>query len=131
MSERSIVKTIAGLTQDGYVFRSSDATSRIAEEKNGLNKLKNRDDFLSSYNEVIRFMFILSLMVGYDIRQDKVHPTLKVFLKHYLSVDDKDISDLVGARHSLKYNGFRPTINDRILLSKIRKELIAICGSNG
>lgn len=111
------------MDQIGIVKRSVDSGSRIFEEKYRLKLLRNRDDFLSLYNEVVRYMFILCLMEGYDIRQDKVHSGLRIFLAEYLCYEDEDMSDLVIARHSKKYKGSRPSIRMRMLLSRVRNQL--------
>ena len=126
-----MTRAIASLAQKGLAFKANDPTWRITEEELGLKRLRHRDDFLSSYNEVVRYMFILSLREGYDIRQDRVHPALRAFINDFACLGDGDIADLVAARHSLKYDGTSPTMAIRMLLSRILYNLSALYDLKG
>lgn len=67
-----------------------------------------RNDYLSKYNLAIRYMFIWFLNQGYDIYQDKVHPTFSVFIQQHIGIDKYLAEKIVRARHQMKYRGIIP-----------------------
>lgn len=85
------------------------ADTRIREEKRSISRLVKRNDFLSRYNLAIRYMFIWFLKKGYDIRQDIVHPCLRLLLEQKMGLHYKVVKDIVITRNSVKYNRKKPT----------------------
>jgi hypothetical protein len=128
MGRTSIEHALGALLRSGLAFERTDVSSRIRQEESGLKRLRHRDDFLGSYDEVIRYMFLLSLMKGCDIRQERVHPALRAFLNACLSIGHGEASEIVSTRHAIKYQGCRPTMVIRMLLSRINRELSVMYG---
>ncbi len=128
MGRTSIDHASGALLRSGLAFERTDVSSRIRQEEAGLKRLRHRDDFLGSYDEVIRYMFLLSLRKGCDIRQERVHPALSAFLNACLSIGHVEASEIVSTRHAMKYQGCRPTMGIRILLSRIHRELSMMYG---
>lgn len=108
-----------------FIIKANNPNRRIMEEKKSLFILKRKDDFLSLYNLTIRYMFLIILKHGYDIKQSKVHLALKVFLSVYLSIDEKTISDIISARHALKYNKSIPSPLITMLIKNICTDITA------
>jgi len=123
MSEYIFVKTIEALIQSELAIKVKNSYRRIKEEERSLMRLKQTDSFLSSYNEIIRYMFIITLNSEYDIKQSKVHYALKIFLTTYLCIEENDISNLIAARHAMKYHGSFPPFRLRVLIKSIAKDL--------
>jgi hypothetical protein len=130
MNRTLIDNASEALLLSGLAFRSTDISTRIKQEETGLKRLRYRDDFLGSYDEVIRYMFILCLRKGFDIRQDRVHPALRIFLNTFLMIDHGNISDIITARHALKYKGCRPSMRIRMLLSCFQQDLSLLYETN-
>jgi hypothetical protein len=116
MNNDSISRAITELMKAGYLVEVTNPASRILREIYNMRRLIQKGDFLSIYNLAIRYMFIRILQNGYDIRPEKVHPALRIFLKFSLSMDTNDISEIIKARNELKYHGIRPSIAAYTLL---------------
>jgi hypothetical protein len=116
MNDECISMVITELMKAGYLVSVNDQASRIHDEMHNVRRLKQKGDFLSIYNLVIRYMFIRLLQNGHDIHPDKVHPALKIFLKIILSMETNDISVIIKTRNGLKYQGIRPSMAANMLL---------------
>jgi hypothetical protein len=68
-------------------------------------------------------MFLFFLNQGYDIKQSKVHLALKIFLSTYLTIDEKDVSNIIASRHAMKYNKSIPPLSMKIQIKKICSDL--------
>jgi hypothetical protein len=95
--------TINVLLNANLIFLSQKTYKRIAEEKYSLSKIKNKEDYLSRYNTVIRHLFLSFLHQGYDIDNKRVHTALQDFCVYELLIPKWKIKQIVNARHGLKY----------------------------
>lgn len=110
---------IEKILNSDFLIKANNPNRRIIEEEKSLFILTKKNDFLSLYNQLIRYMFLILLKKGYDIKQSKVHPALKVFLSAYLSIDEKEISRIISARHAMKYYKSIPSPSTTTLTKNI------------
>jgi len=95
--------TVNVLLNANLIFQSENTYKRIAEEKYSLRKIKDKQDYLSRYNTVIRHLFLTFLFQGYDIDNKRVHAALQDYCVYELLMPRWKIKQIVNARHGLKY----------------------------
>lgn len=117
---RSITATdIQRLEQSGIIIRSGSTGSRILQEMQALKALDPKNDYLSKYNRILRYAFLLMLKKGFDISGNRVHNSFIAITLTVSEFEKHELEAVVKSRHKKKYAGVLPSKREENILDEV------------